>query len=162
MVQPAALMGGKLASRGKPLSSFIKSKTCGEKSDRHSGPDRPSFTSPLNPARHLLKRWHLSCPLHPSHDGTVSRSMTGLHDWGFALSFEPVRSNGDGFAAEVVMKAVSIGSNRRFAMSAKKPLALGVLVWATSLGVVRADPITWPSNFNWVAYFAGENGNGRQ
>ena len=42
-------------------------------------------------------------------------------------------------------------------MSAMKPLALGVLVWAASLGVVRADPITWPTNFNWVAYFAGEN-----
>ena len=54
------------------------------------------------------------------------------------------------------MKAVSIGSNRRFAMSEKKPLALGILVWAVSFGVVRADPITWPSNFNWVAYFAGQ------
>jgi hypothetical protein len=58
------------------------------------------------------------------------------------------------------MKAVSIGSNRRFAMSAMKPLALGILVWAASFNVVRADPITLPSNFNWVAYFAGQNGNG--
>jgi hypothetical protein len=57
------------------------------------------------------------------------------------------------------MKAVSIGSNRRFAMSAKKPLALGILVWAASFNIVRADPITWPNNFNWVAYFAGQNGN---
>lgn len=58
------------------------------------------------------------------------------------------------------MKAVSIGSNRRFAMFAKKPLALGILVWAASFGVVRADPITWPVNFNWVAYFAGQNSGG--
>jgi hypothetical protein len=58
------------------------------------------------------------------------------------------------------MKTASVGSNRRFAMVAKKPLALGILVWAASFGVVRADPITWPNNFNWVAYFAGQNGNG--
>jgi hypothetical protein len=58
------------------------------------------------------------------------------------------------------MKAVSIGSNRRFAMPAMKPLALGILVWATALGVVKADPITWPTNLNWVAYFAGEDGSG--
>ena len=58
------------------------------------------------------------------------------------------------------MKAVSIGSNRRFAMFAKKPLALGILVWAASLSVVQADPINFPNNFNWVAYFAGQNGNG--
>ena len=45
-------------------------------------------------------------------------------------------------------------------MSALKPLALGILVWAASGSVIRADPITWPSNFNWVAYFAGQNGNG--
>ena len=45
-------------------------------------------------------------------------------------------------------------------MSAMKPLALGILVWAASGSVIRADPITWPSNFNWVAYFAGQNGNG--
>ncbi len=45
-------------------------------------------------------------------------------------------------------------------MSALKPLALGILVWATSSSVIRADPITGPNNFNWVAYFAGQNGNG--
>ena len=60
------------------------------------------------------------------------------------------------------MKAVSVGSNRRFAMSAIKRLALGILVWATLFDVVRADPITWPSNFNWVAYFAGQNSTGGQ
>ena len=45
-------------------------------------------------------------------------------------------------------------------MSAMKPLALGILAWVASGSVVRADPITWPNNFNWVAYFAGQNGNG--
>jgi hypothetical protein len=63
-------------------------------------------------------------------------------------------------AAKIVMKTVSIGSNRRFAMSAKKPLILGILVWSASFGVVRADPISFPNNFNWVAYFAGQNSNG--
>jgi hypothetical protein len=60
----------------------------------------------------------------------------------------------------VVKTTVWFGSNRRFAMSALKPLAMGILVLAASGSVVRADPITWPSNFNWVAYFAGQNGNG--
>ena len=45
-------------------------------------------------------------------------------------------------------------------MSALRPLALGILVWAALGTVVRADPISWPPNFNWVAYFAGPNGNG--
>jgi hypothetical protein len=63
-------------------------------------------------------------------------------------------------AVQVVMKTAWFGSNRRFAMSALKPLALGILVWAASGTVIRADPITWPNNFNWVAYFAGQNGDG--
>jgi hypothetical protein len=63
-------------------------------------------------------------------------------------------------AVEIIMMMISVGSNRRFAMSALKPLALGVLVWAAMDGVVRADAITWPSNYNWVTYFAGQNGNG--
>ena len=63
-------------------------------------------------------------------------------------------------AVQVVMKTAWFGSNRRFAMSALKPLALGILVWAASGTVIRADPITWPNNFNWVAYFAGQNGSG--
>ena len=58
------------------------------------------------------------------------------------------------------MMVISVGSNRRFAMSALKPLALGMLVWAAMDNVVRADAITWPSNYNWVTYFAGQNGNG--
>jgi hypothetical protein len=58
------------------------------------------------------------------------------------------------------MMMISVGSNRRFAMSAFKPLALSVLVWAAMDSVVRADAITWPSNYNWVTYFAGQNGNG--
>jgi hypothetical protein len=62
--------------------------------------------------------------------------------------------------AKVVKKTVSIGSNRRFAMPTMKPLALGIFVWATALGVVQADPITWPTNLNWVAYFAGQDGSG--
>ena len=45
-------------------------------------------------------------------------------------------------------------------MSALKPLTLGILVWAASGSVIRADPITLPSNINWVAYFAGQNGDG--
>jgi hypothetical protein len=44
-------------------------------------------------------------------------------------------------------------------MSALKPLALGMLVWAAMANVVQADAITWPSNYNWVTYFAGQNGN---
>ncbi len=44
-------------------------------------------------------------------------------------------------------------------MSAMKPLALGMLVWAATVSVVHADPIIWPNNFNWVAYFAGQNAN---
>jgi hypothetical protein len=63
-------------------------------------------------------------------------------------------------AVQVVMRTVWFGSNRRFAMSALKPLALGFLVWAASGNIIRAEPITWPSNFNWVAYFAGQNGDG--
>jgi hypothetical protein len=63
-------------------------------------------------------------------------------------------------AVQVVMMTAWFGSNRRFAMSALKPLALGILVWAASGTVIRADPITWPNNVNWVAYFAGQNGDG--
>jgi hypothetical protein len=59
------------------------------------------------------------------------------------------------------MKMAWFGSNRRFAMSALKRLALGILVWAALGTVIRADPITWPSDFNWVAYFAGQDGNGQ-
>jgi hypothetical protein len=63
-------------------------------------------------------------------------------------------------AVQVDMMTAWFGSNRRFAMSALRPLALGILVWTASGSIIRADPITWPSNFNWVAYFAGQNGNG--
>jgi hypothetical protein len=45
-------------------------------------------------------------------------------------------------------------------MSALKPLALCILVVVSMDSVVRADAITWPSNTNWVTYFAGPNGNG--
>jgi hypothetical protein len=62
-------------------------------------------------------------------------------------------------AVGIVRKAISFGSNRRFVMSALKPLAVGIVAWALMTGVVRADPITWPNNFNWVAYFAGANAN---
>ena len=44
-------------------------------------------------------------------------------------------------------------------MSALRPLALGLLVWAVLDNVVRADAITWPSNTNWVTYFAGPSGD---
>ena len=44
-------------------------------------------------------------------------------------------------------------------MSALKPLAVGIVAWALMTSVVRADPINWPNNFNWVAYFAGANAN---
>jgi hypothetical protein len=63
-------------------------------------------------------------------------------------------------AVGIVRTAIFFGSNRRFAMSALKPLALGILVWAAMGGVVRADAITSPNSFNWVIYFAGQNGNG--
>jgi hypothetical protein len=44
-------------------------------------------------------------------------------------------------------------------MSALRPLALGMLVWLALDNVVLADAITWPSNYNWVTYFAGPNGD---
>jgi hypothetical protein len=62
-------------------------------------------------------------------------------------------------AVGIIMMVISVGTNRRFAMSALRPLALGMLVWAAMDNVVRADAITWPSNYNWVTYFAGQNGS---
>jgi len=62
-------------------------------------------------------------------------------------------------AVGIIMTVISVGSNRRFPMSALKPLALGMLVWVAMDNVVRADAIAWPSNYNWVTYFAGQNGN---
>jgi hypothetical protein len=64
-----------------------------------------------------------------------------------------------GITVEIVMMMILSGSNRRFAMSAWKPLALGIVVWAASSSVVQADPISSPNQFNWVVYFAGGNGN---
>jgi len=59
----------------------------------------------------------------------------------------------------IVMTAISFGSNRRFAMSALKPLALGIVLWGIMGSVVRADPITWPIDLNnWLSYWAGQNG----
>jgi len=43
-------------------------------------------------------------------------------------------------------------------MANRKPLALGILVWAAMTAAVQADPIGSPNQFNWVAYFAGLNG----
>jgi len=43
-------------------------------------------------------------------------------------------------------------------MSALNRLALGVVAWAATGSILRADPITGPNNFNWVIYFAGQNG----
>jgi hypothetical protein len=57
------------------------------------------------------------------------------------------------------MMTVHSGSNRRFAMPAWKTLALGIVVCAVSSSVVQADAISSPNQFNWVAYFAGANGN---
>jgi hypothetical protein len=103
---------------------------------------------------------------HPfsRHVGTVSSKKSELCDRGNCLvaRASDVASGlicGD-LAVQVVMMTAWFGSNRRFAMSALKPLALGILVWAASGTVIRADPITWPNNFNWVAYFAGQNGDG--
>jgi hypothetical protein len=56
------------------------------------------------------------------------------------------------------MMTIFSGSNRRFAMSAWKPLALGIVVVAALSSAVQADPISWPNEYNWVAYFAGANG----
>ncbi len=93
-----------------------------------------------------------------------SKKKSKLHDRGNGLVVRASNAEcglicGD-LAVQVVMRAIWFGSNRRFAMSAFKPLAVGILVWAASGSVIRAEPITWPSNFNWVAYFAGQNGNG--
>ncbi len=44
-------------------------------------------------------------------------------------------------------------------MAAWKTLALGMVVWAALGSVVRADAINGASQFNWTAYFAGQNGN---
>ena len=44
-------------------------------------------------------------------------------------------------------------------MSALRPLVLGIVVWAVLSNGVRAEPITLPTNLDWVAYFAGQNGN---
>ena len=44
-------------------------------------------------------------------------------------------------------------------MADRKPLALGILVWAALSTVVQADPIGSPNQFNWVAYFAGQPGS---
>jgi hypothetical protein len=66
--------------------------------------------------------------------------------------------NGGAVAVGIVMTAVSSGSNRRFAMSALRPIVLGVVVWGVVTNEVRADPITWS---DWTAWFVGQNqGNG--
>ena len=99
------------------------------------------------------------------HVGTVSskkRASSATGGYCLVARASDVASGlicGD-LAVQVVMMTAWFGSNRRFAMSALKPLALGILVWAASGTVIRADPITWPNNFNWVAYFAGQNGDG--
>jgi hypothetical protein len=62
-------------------------------------------------------------------------------------------------AVEIVMMTIRSDSNRRFAMADRKPLGLGILVWAALSTVVQADPIGSPNQFNWVAYFAGQPGS---
>jgi hypothetical protein len=66
--------------------------------------------------------------------------------------------NGGAVAVGTVMTAVSLGSNRRFAMSALRPIVLGIVIWGFMTNGVRADPITWP---DWMAWLVGQNqGNG--
>jgi hypothetical protein len=62
--------------------------------------------------------------------------------------------NGGAVAVGIVMKAVSLGSNRRFAMSALRPIVLGIVVSGLMTNGVRADSITWP---NWMAWLVGRN-----
>ena len=58
------------------------------------------------------------------------------------------------------MRAISYGMNRRFVMSAWKPLALGLVIWGVMGRGVHADPITWPSGLdNWVIFLAAPSGN---
>jgi hypothetical protein len=55
--------------------------------------------------------------------------------------------------------AFSNGSNRRFSMSAMKPIAWGILLAGALASSVKADPITWPSGLeNWVVYLAAPTG----
>jgi hypothetical protein len=57
------------------------------------------------------------------------------------------------------MMAIGLGTNRRFAMSAWKPLALAVMILGLTGSAVHADPITWPSGLdNWVIYLAAPSG----
>jgi hypothetical protein len=66
--------------------------------------------------------------------------------------------NGGAVAVEVVMRAISFGSNWRFAMSASKRLGLAILLWATLGTTVRADPIRWQQSAeSWLYYLAGQN-----
>ncbi len=63
-------------------------------------------------------------------------------------------------AAGIVMRAVPFGWNRRFTMSAWKPLVLGFVICGTLAGTVHADGISWPSGLdNWVVYLAAPGGN---
>jgi hypothetical protein len=69
--------------------------------------------------------------------------------------------NGGAVAVEIVMRAVSFGSNRRFAMSSMKRLGLGIVLWGTMGSTLRADPIRWQTGAeNWLYYLAGQNGAG--
>src|SRR5271165_409435 len=52
------------------------------------------------------------------------------------------------------------GWNRRFAMAARKSLALGLVISVLMATAVQADPITWPSGLeNWVIYLAAPTGS---
>ena len=53
------------------------------------------------------------------------------------------------------MKTLPGGWNRRFAMSAWKPLVLPLLICGMIAGTVHADAISWPSGLDsWVVYLA--------
>jgi hypothetical protein len=68
--------------------------------------------------------------------------------------------SGGAVVVQVVMRAISFGSNWRFAMSAAKRLSLGVLVWGIVGSTAGADPIRWQTGpENWLYYLAGP-GNG--
>lgn len=57
------------------------------------------------------------------------------------------------------MTAFFRGSNRRFVMSAKKPVGIAVILLGALGSSVHADPITWPSGLDtWLIFLAGQNG----
>src|SRR5262245_4571098 len=61
-------------------------------------------------------------------------------------------------AVAIARKAIALDSDRRFAMSAWKPLAIALALLGMIGSVGHADPITWPGGLdNWVFFLAAQS-----